>query len=86
MSPFTEHVRDVVRQIPRGSIMTYKEVAEAAGNPRAARAVANLMAKNFDPEIPCHRVIRTDGTLGGYNRGGITRKRELLISEKAINQ
>lgn len=61
--------------------MTYKEVAIAAGNPKAARAVANIMAKNYDPAIPCHRVIRTDGQLGGYNRGGTTKKRAILISE-----
>jgi methylated-DNA-[protein]-cysteine S-methyltransferase len=62
--------------------MTYKAVALKAGNPQAARAVARIMAANFDPEIPCHRVIRSDGTLGGYNRGGIEAKREILEGEK----
>ncbi len=61
--------------------MTYKEVAKAAGNVKAARAVANLMAKNYDPLIPCHRVIRSDGSLGGYNRGGIDKKRDILQNE-----
>ena len=74
MASFAEKVRSVVRDIPRGTVMTYKEVAIAAGNPKAARAVANTMAKNYDKDIPCHRVIRTDGTLGGYNRGGDTVK------------
>lgn len=78
---FAERVRDVVRQIPIGSVMSYKEVAEAAGRPRAHRAVANIMSGNFDPTVPCHRVIRSDGGLGGYNRGGIEEKRRLLISE-----
>jgi methylated-DNA-[protein]-cysteine S-methyltransferase len=78
---FTEKVRDVVRNIPNGKVMTYKEVAAKAGNPKASRAVANIMAANYDPGIPCHRVIRSDGTLGGYNRGGIERKREILIAE-----
>lgn len=78
---FTESVRDVVRNIPKGSVMTYKEVAMAVGRPRAARAVANIMAANYDLDIPCHRVIRSDGSLGGYNRGGERKKRAILISE-----
>jgi O-6-methylguanine DNA methyltransferase len=78
---FTEKVRDVVRKIPKGSVLTYKQVAKKAGNEKAARAVANIMAKNYDLDVPCHRVIRTDGSLGGYNRGGITKKRSLLLSE-----
>ena len=49
--------------------MTYKEVAAKAGSPGAYRAVGNILNKNFDPKIPCHRVIRSDGKIGGYNRG-----------------
>ncbi len=79
---FSDSVRDVVRKIPRGKTMTYKAVAEKAGNPKAARAVARVMAANFDPEIPCHRVVRTDGGLGGYNRGGVEAKKKILASEK----
>lgn len=81
---FTETVKAIVRHIPKGKVMTYKEVAQAAGNPRASRAVANIMAKNYDPTVPCHRVIRSDGTLGGYNRGGEGVKRAILEIEKAI--
>jgi len=84
MSTFTESVRAIVRAIPMGSVMTYKEVAIAAGNPKAARAVANTMAKNYDLDVPCHRVIRTDGGLGGYNRGGTTVKKQLLMQEGAV--
>lgn len=84
MSDFATRVHEIVRQIPTGSIMTYGEVANAAGRPKAARAVANIMAKNFDPEIPCHRVIRSDGRVGGYNRGGETAKRRLLIGEGVV--
>lgn len=80
-SSFADTVRAVVKQIPKGSVMTYKEVAIKAGNPRASRAVANIMAKNYDLAVPCHRVIRTDGTLGGYNRGGIVTKKEILLKE-----
>lgn len=84
MKSFAEKVRDVVRRIPEGSIMTYKEVAVRAGNPKAARAVGTLMRKNYDPDIPCHRVVRSDGVIGNYNRGGAQRKRELLIAEGAL--
>jgi len=58
-----------VRRIRRGSVLTYKEVARRAGNPRAARAVGSILRTNFDPKIPCHRVIRSNGQVGGYNRG-----------------
>ena len=78
---FAEKVRAVVKKIPKGKVMTYKEVASYAGNPQAARAVANVMAKNFDPKVPCHRVIRSDGRLGGYNRGGTAVKRAILLKE-----
>ena len=81
---FTESVHKVVKAIPRGFVMTYKDVAEKAGNPKAARAVANLMAKNYNLEIPCHRVIRSDGGLGGYNRGGLDAKRAILETEGYI--
>jgi methylated-DNA-[protein]-cysteine S-methyltransferase len=84
MSQFTKQVHAVVKNIKKGQVMTYKEVAAAAGNEKAARAVANLMAKNYDPTIPCHRVIRSDGTLGGYNRGGVEAKRMILQKEGAI--
>ena len=57
-SLFTESVKKIVSEIPKGKVMTYKEVAIKAKNPKAARAVANIMAKNFDPKVPCHRVIR----------------------------
>ncbi|HEY0964628.1 MAG TPA: MGMT family protein [Candidatus Paceibacterota bacterium] len=84
MTQFQEKIRAVVRQIPKGTVMTYKEVAYAAGKPAAARAVANTMAKNYDPTVPCHRVIRSDGQLGGYNRGGTAEKRRLLESEGVV--
>lgn len=81
MTPFSESVKAIVRTIPAGEVRTYREVAVGAGNPKAARAVANVMAGNFDPTVPCHRVIRTDGKLGGYNRGGTAAKRVILASE-----
>ena len=70
-------------KIPRGSLKTYSQVAKAIGKPRAVRAVANAIGKNpYAPKIPCHRVIRSDGTLGGYSgKGGIKTKRFLLKKE-----
>ncbi len=81
---FTDKVRDVVRKIPRGKTMTYKEVAAKAGNPGAARVVGSVMKANYDPEIPCHRVLRSDGKIGDYNRGGSAAKLKLLREEGAI--
>jgi O-6-methylguanine DNA methyltransferase len=83
-SHFVLKVTSVVKQIPRGSTLSYKAVASAAGYPGAHRAVARVMAQNYDKTIPCHRVIRNDGTVGGYNRGGTSQKRSLLIKEGAI--
>ena len=73
-----------LKTIPKGKVKTYKQVAIGINRPKAARAVANACAKNpYAPEIPCHRVIRSDGSLGGYSgRGGINQKHRLLRSEK----
>ena len=81
-TPFSKKVYKVVARIPRGKTMTYKEVARRAGNPKAARAVGTLMSHNWDPKIPCHRVVRADGTVGDYNRGGPSRKIELIMQER----
>ncbi|MCD6115179.1 MGMT family protein [bacterium] len=83
VKPFKDRVLEVVRKIPKGKTLTYKEVAVLAGNPKAWRAVGNILHKNRDIRIPCHRVIRSDGNLGGYNRGEKI-KRRLLESEGAI--
>lgn len=80
-SLFTQNVLEIVKKIPAGRTLTYSQVAALAGNPKAARAVGMIMSKNYNPEVPCHRVIRTDGKLGGYNRGGIERKKILLAQE-----
>ena len=73
-----------LKTIPKGTVKTYTEVAIAIKSPKSARAVANACAKNpYAPKIPCHRVVRSDGSLGGYSgRGGIKKKLKLLISEK----
>lgn len=84
LTPFAIKVKAVVARIPKGSVMTYAAVAKKAGRPGASRAVGSLMAKNFDPKVPCHRVIRSDGIIGNYNRGGEKAKRALLRKEGAI--
>ena len=73
-----------LKNIPKGTVKTYKQVAIAIKRPKSARAVANACGKNpYAPKIPCHRVIRSDGGLGGYSgRGGIKTKLRLLRSEK----
>ena len=78
---FAERVRKVVRAIPKGETMSYGEVAKQAGNPGASRAVGTIMKNNYDPTVPCHRVIRSDGKIGDYNRGGIEKKKALLVAE-----
>lgn len=80
-NPFVERVEKAVRRIPRGEVRSYKEVAWLAGSPLAYRAVAQVMARNNDPTLPCHRVIKSDGSIGGYGQGGIERKRKLLREE-----
>jgi O-6-methylguanine DNA methyltransferase len=84
MKKFTEQVYDVVCKIPEGKYMTYKEVAAKIGRPNASRAVGTPLSKNYFPDVPCHRVIRTDGKMGGYNRGGVETKLEILKKEGAI--
>ncbi len=80
---FQLKVWEQIKKIPKGSVKTYKEIACTLGNPKSSRAVANACAKNpLIIEIPCHRVIRSDGLLGGYSgKGGIKKKRQLLINE-----
>ena len=75
-----------LRKIPRGSVKTYSQVAKAIGKPLAVRAVANAIAKNpYPPRIPCHRVIRSNGSLGGYSgKGGLKTKKKLLKKEGII--
>ena len=75
-----------IAKIPYGQTRNYKELAIAIGKPNSSRAVANACGKNpYSPDIPCHRVIRPDGLIGGYSGlGGIKRKKELLVKEGII--
>jgi O-6-methylguanine DNA methyltransferase len=82
-SSLKNKVLQIVSKIPKGRTMTYKKVAELSGAPKACRAVGNILHQNYDPSIPCHRVIRSDGKIGGYNRGA-ENKKKLLRKEGVV--
>jgi methylated-DNA-[protein]-cysteine S-methyltransferase len=91
MSEFQSRVLELTSKIPRGKVTTYKELARALGRPRAYRAVGNALAYNTHPvEIPCHRVVRSDNKIGGYegNRLASKKKAKLLADEgvEIVNQ
>jgi O-6-methylguanine DNA methyltransferase len=79
MNLFQEKIYQVVKKIPKGKVLTYKEVAKLAKKPRAWRVVGNILNKNKNPKIPCHRVVRSDGKIGGYNLG---RKKKISLLKK----
>lgn len=81
---FKERVLEIVSKIPKGKTLSYKEVAMLAGNPKAYRAVGNVLNKNFNKKIPCHRVICSDGKVGGYNRG--RKRKQLLLKKEKIKK
>jgi O-6-methylguanine DNA methyltransferase len=80
MTSFQKKIYEIVKKIPKGKILTYKKVTELAGFPRAWRAVGNVLNKNRNLKIPCHRVIKSNGKIGGYNLG-IKKKIALLKRE-----
>tara|TARA_B110000014_G_C20101964_1_gene578628 strand:- start:629 stop:904 length:276 start_codon:yes stop_codon:yes gene_type:complete len=82
-SKFQIKVWNYLKKIPKGKVKTYKQVAIAINSPKSARAVANACARNpYAPKIPCHRVIRSDGGLGGYSaKGGVRTKKMMLKNE-----
>jgi len=84
MTKFQEKVFQVVKKIPRGKVLTYKEIAKLIGKPQAYRAVGNALNKNTNPNVPCHRVIRSDGLVGDY-RDGNKKKIMLLRKEGAVS-
>ena len=83
MTPFAQKIYKIVSKIPKGKVLTYKQVAKLAGRPKAYRAVGNILNKNRDPLVYCHRVIRSDGKIGGYNSGTV-KKTALLKKEGAV--
>jgi len=80
---FKENIYTLTKQIPKGKVATYGQLACLAGNPKAARAVGMLMRTNpYAPQVPCHRVVGADGSLVGYSAGkGISSKKEILKKE-----
>lgn len=81
LTNFQQHVLRCLRRVPRGKVTTYAQLAQAVGKPRAVRAVGNALHVNPDaPAVPCHRVVRSDGRLGGY-ANGVRRKLALLRRE-----
>ena len=73
MSGFEKKVYEIVKKIPRGQVLTYQEVAVKLGNRELARAIGNALNKNCDAKIPCHRVIRSDGKIGGFRCGSFAK-------------
>jgi len=82
MTLFQKRVYKIVKKIPQGKVLTYKELAKLAGSPRAFRAIGNILNKNRDPKTPCHRIVRSDGQVGGYNSG--TKKKIVLLKKEGI--
>lgn len=82
MTEFEKRVYDIVKKIPRGKILTYKQVAVKLGNVDLARAVGNALNKNRDSKVPCHRVIRSDGKIGGYAHG--TGKKIAILKKEGV--
>ncbi|MBI2122043.1 MAG: MGMT family protein [Candidatus Sungbacteria bacterium] len=82
ISDFSNRVYNVVKYIPRGKVTTYKSVARAIAHPRAVRAVGNALNQNRNPKIPCHRVIRLDGKIGGFVRG--TKEKTRLLRNESV--
>jgi len=82
---FQKKVWNYLKTIRKGTVKTYKQVAIAINRPKSARAVANAVGKNpFAPKIPCHRVIRSDGSLGGYSGKGGFKTKKLLLKREGI--
>ena len=85
MTEFARKVYEEARKIPPGKTITYGELAGRIGHPGAARAVGTALKKNpFVPEVPCHRVVRSDGNIGGYARGGTRAKISILRQEGVL--
>lgn len=81
MTSFEKKVYNTIKQIPKGKVSTYKQVAKAINSPNSSRAIGNALNKNpFAPEVPCHRVVKSNGKLGGY-ANGIKKKKSLLRKE-----
>lgn len=83
MKSFKEKVLEVVAGIKEGQVMTYKEVAKRSGNEKASRAVGTIMANNSDKNIPCHRVVKADSSVGMYN-GLRGKSKEMILKKEGV--
>ncbi len=83
MKTFKEKTLEVVKNIPVGRVLTYSQVATLAGNKMAARAVGTILAKNQDKNVPCHRVVKSDGSIGEYN-GLRGKNKELILQQEGV--
>ena len=83
---FRERVYQITAKIPKRKVATYGQIADLAGNSRAARAVGMYMKTNpFAPRVPCHRVVACDGKLTGFSApGGIAKKKKMLLAEGVV--
>ena len=85
-TPFQQKVWAALRTIPRGEVRTYTDIAVQIGHPFSARAVANACGKNpYAPVVPCHRVIRSDGSIGGYSAEGGSEKKRAMLREEGVH-
>lgn len=85
MDDFKQKVYEATKQIPKGKVATYGQIAKMIGQPDAARAVGLALSQNVDPAtIPCHRVVAADGKLTGYAFGGLSKKKEILQKEGVV--
>jgi len=82
MTIFHEKVYEIVKKISKGEVLTYKEIAKLAGKPKAYRVVGNILNKNRDSKIPCHRVIKSNGEIGGYKYG--TKRKIAQLKKEGI--
>lgn len=85
INPLAQKIYQLTQKIPTGLVSTYGEIARAIGKPRAARFVGLVLANNTDPAIPCHRVVKEDGKIGGYNKG-VSKKIALLHNEEVLTE
>lgn len=91
MTDFKKQVYKTIKKIPKGKVSTYKQIAISIGKPKSSRAVGNALNKNPNaPEVPCHRVVKSDGSLGGYvkgeeNKKSLLKKEGIEFKENKIN-
>ncbi|RKX98113.1 MAG: hypothetical protein DRP54_08535 [Spirochaetes bacterium] len=82
---FSEAVYEIVKRIPKGRVSTYSEVAKAIGKPKAFRAVGQVLKRNKNPDVPCHRVVMSSGCLGGFKGRKSSREKEILLKGEGIS-